>query len=188
MLDNRVMTRGDVIAAERCRFTPEIAELELFIAHHARIRRPTGLVLAGEIFNHEPLELVGFVDNIMRNAQRMRHAARICYCLGTATFVLRTGDTVLRPDFHSDADHVVALFAQKISGDAGVHSTAHSKKNALLLSVHSNAKVNVEKRPSNCRWVARASRALVSASRRNNLSFEFRLQGEKSAQKTVRDR
>jgi len=68
------------------------------------------------------------------------------------------------------------LFAQQISGDAGVHSTAHSKKNALLLSAHSNSKVNVEKRPSNCRWVARASRALVSASRRNNLSFEFRLQ------------
>jgi hypothetical protein len=34
MLDNRVMTRGDVIAAERCRFTPEIAELELSL-HHA---------------------------------------------------------------------------------------------------------------------------------------------------------
>jgi len=31
------------------------------------------------------------------------------------------------------------LFSQQISGDAGVHSTAHPKKNALLVWVHSNA-------------------------------------------------
>ena len=131
------MTRRDVIAAERCRFTPEIAELEFFIAHHARVRRPTGLVLAGEIINHDALELVGFINHVMRNTERMRHAARISDRLRTAAFVLRAGDAVLWPHFHRHADHVVALFAQQISGDAGVHSTAHAKKNTLFGFVHS---------------------------------------------------
>src|SRR5438552_11257031 len=139
MLDNRVMTRGDVIAAERFGLTPEIAELEFLVAHHAWIRRSTGLVLAGEIINHEPLELVGFIDNVMRNAEGIRHAARISDCLRAATFVLCTRDAVLRPDFHGDADDFVALLAQQISGNAGVYSTAHPKKNTLPFPAHSNA-------------------------------------------------
>ena len=89
MLDNRVMTRRDVIAAERCSFTPEIAELELFIAHHARVRRPPGLVFAGEIINHDALELIGLINNIMRNTEGMRYAARIGDRLRPAAFVLR---------------------------------------------------------------------------------------------------
>src|SRR6476660_7050343 len=76
---------------------------------------------------------------MMRNAQLMRHAAGISYCLRAATFVLRTGDAILWPDFHRDADDLVALFTQQISGDAGVHSTAHPKKNTLLVWIHSNA-------------------------------------------------
>ena len=89
MLDNRIMTRRDVIAAERCRFTPEIAELEFFVAHHAWVRRPTGLVFAGEIINHDTLELVSLVNHVMRNAERMRYAAGIGDRLRPAAFVLR---------------------------------------------------------------------------------------------------
>ena len=106
------MTRRDVIAPERCRFTPEIAELEFFVAHHARVRRPAGLVFAGEIINHDALELIGLINNVMRNTEGMRYAAGIGDRLRPAAFVLRAGDAVLRPDFHSDADHVVALLAQ----------------------------------------------------------------------------
>ena len=130
------MTGRDVIAAERCRFTPEIAELEFFIAHHARVRRAASLVFAGEIINHDALELIGLVNHVMRNAERMRYAARIGDRLRSAAFVLRARDTILRPDFHRHAYHVVALFAQQISGDAGIHSTAHAKKNALFSFVH----------------------------------------------------
>ena len=68
VFDDRVVTRRDVIAAERFRFFPEVPELELLIAHHARIRRSPGLVFAGKIIDHEPLELIGFVHDVMRKA------------------------------------------------------------------------------------------------------------------------
>src|SRR6476619_8609875 len=97
MFNDRVMTCCNIIAAERCRLTPKIAELEFFIAHHARVRRPTGLVLAGEVINHDALELIGFINNVMRNTERMRYAARISDRLRSAAFVLRSGDAVLWP-------------------------------------------------------------------------------------------
>src|SRR3954452_19626128 len=132
------MTRRDVIAAERRRFSPEIPELELFIAHYAWVRRPTGLVLAGEVINHDAFKLICFIDNVMRETERMRDAARIGYGLGTAAFVLRAGDAVLRPDLHRHADHVVALFPQQISSDAGIHSATHAKQDTRFRFVHRN--------------------------------------------------
>ena len=132
------MARSDVIAAECPGFAPKISELEFFIAHHARVRRPAGLILAGEIINHDALELIGLVNHVMWNAERMRHAARIGDRLRPAAFVLRSRDTILRPDLHRDADDVVALLAQQISGDAGVHSTAHAEQNTLFGFVHRN--------------------------------------------------
>src|SRR5437763_2803808 len=138
MLNDCIMTRRDVIAAERPGFTPEISELEFFIAHHARVRRPAGLVFAGEIINHDALELIGLVNDVMWNAERMRHAARIGDRLRSAAFVLRARDTILRPDLHRYANDFVALLAQKISGDAGVHSTTHAEQNTLFGLVHRN--------------------------------------------------
>src|SRR6266436_5375083 len=132
------MTRRDVIAAERPGFTPQIAELEFFVAHHARVRRPAGLVFAGKIINHDALELIGLVNDVMWNAERMRHAARIGDRLRSAAFVLRARDTILRPDLHRHANDFVALLAQQISGDAGVHSTAHAEQNTLTVSIHSS--------------------------------------------------
>src|SRR5712691_3740545 len=66
MFDDRVMSGRDVIATERVRFAPKISELEFFVAHYARIRRPAGLILAREIIDHGALELVRLIDNVMR--------------------------------------------------------------------------------------------------------------------------
>src|ERR1700736_5766349 len=68
VFDDRVMPGGDVIATERFGFLPKIAELQFLIAHYARIRRPTGLILAGKIIDDRALKLVRFIDNVMRNA------------------------------------------------------------------------------------------------------------------------
>ena len=136
ILNDRVVPCGNVIAAERLRFAPEITELDLLITHHTRVRRPTGLIFTGEIIDHEALELVRFINHVMRNAQRVRHAAGVRDRLRPATLVFRARDAILRPDLHGDADDVVALLAQKIAGDAGVHSTAHAEQNALFCCVH----------------------------------------------------
>src|SRR5438046_8613651 len=62
----------------------------------------------------------------------MRDAAHISNGLWPAAFVLRTRDAILRPNLHRYADDFIALFTQQISGHAGVYSTAHAEKNALL--------------------------------------------------------
>jgi hypothetical protein len=74
----------------------------------------------------------------MRNAERMRYAARIGNRLRSAAFVLRSRDTILGPDLHRYAYDFVTLLTQQISGDAGVHSTAHAKQNTLFRSLHRN--------------------------------------------------
>ena len=141
MFDDGVMARGDVIAAERLGLFPEIAELELLVAHHARIRRPAGLVFAGEIIDDQALELIRFIDDVMRKAQRVGHAARIGHGLRPAAFVLRARDAILRPDLHGHADDVVALLAQEITRHAGIDATAHAEKDALFACVHRAVKV-----------------------------------------------
>src|SRR6185369_11364781 len=128
MLNDRIMPRSDVIAAQCPGFAPEVPELEFFVAHHARVRRPASLVFADEIINHNALELICLVNHVMRDAERMRYAARISDRLWPAAFVLRSRDTILRPDLHRHADNFITLLAQQVAGDAGVHSTAHAKK------------------------------------------------------------
>src|SRR5262249_55416461 len=149
-------------------FAPEIAELEFFVAHHTRVRRPAGLVFTGEIINHNTLELVGLVNHVMWNPEGMRHAARICNRLWAAAFVLCSRDTILRPDLHCHTDDFVALLPQQIPGNAGVHSTAHAKKNALFGFIHSlqgvSAKRPCSQRPNNF------AKARISAKRRTSQS------------------
>ena len=60
----------------------------------------------------------------------MRNRARVGDGLRAATLVLGARDTILRPHFHRHTDDIVALFAQQIAGDAGVHATAHAKQHA----------------------------------------------------------
>ena len=68
MFDDRVVSGRDVIAAERFGFAPKIAELQFLIAHHTRIWRAAGLILAREIIDDRALELICFIDNVVRNA------------------------------------------------------------------------------------------------------------------------
>src|SRR5438552_10262831 len=70
----------------------------------------------------------------MGKTERMGNAARVCHRLRSATFVFSSRDTVLRPHFHRHSNDLVALLAQQITGDAGVHSTAHAQQNTLFPS------------------------------------------------------
>ncbi len=46
MLNDRVVSGGDVVRSQGGGLAPQIAKFEQFVAHHAGIRRATGLVLA----------------------------------------------------------------------------------------------------------------------------------------------
>src|SRR5947209_377482 len=126
------MAGGDEIAAEGFSFFLEITEFELFITHDAGIGSASRLVFAGEILDDRAFELVSLIHHVMGNAERMRDCSRVGHRLRTAAFVFRTGNAILRPHFHGYPHHVVASLAQKITGYAGIDSTAHTEKNALL--------------------------------------------------------
>src|SRR5881409_160997 len=94
MFNDGVMPRCDVVATQSRRFAPKITELDLLIAHHTRIWCAAGPVFAGEIINDQPLELVGLVNDVMRNAKGMRYTTRISDRLWPAAFVFRARDTI----------------------------------------------------------------------------------------------
>ena len=124
------MAGRDMGRSEGAGLGQQIAELELFVAHYAGIRRAAGAIFAGEIIDHHLLELVRLIDHVMGNAERMRDAAGIGHGLGAATFVLRAGDAILRPDLHGHTDHVVPLFLEQVSRDGRIDAAAHAEQDA----------------------------------------------------------
>src|ERR1700719_1550038 len=83
----------------------------------------------------------------------MRDCARVGHGLRPATLVFRTRNAVLRPYFHCHANDVVALFAQKIAGHAGVDSTAHAEQYAFSILVHRSEELRSIGRAVNVRWI-----------------------------------
>lgn len=106
------VARCDEICSELIRARDEGAELEFLIAHHARIGSASGFVFIGEVLDDLLLELLGFVDEIIRDAEFVANGARIHDGLGAAAFVFGPRHTVLGPQFESDTYDVVALFEQ----------------------------------------------------------------------------
>ena len=105
MVNDRVVSGGDEVGAERAGFCAEVAELEVFVAHYARVRCATFFVFAGEVIDDDFFEIVGLIDNIVGDAQLVGDAARIGDGRGAAAFVLSSGDAILRPDFHGHANN-----------------------------------------------------------------------------------
>ena len=130
MLDDGVVPGGDVLRADGARLGPEIAKLHLLVAHHAGVRRAAGFVFAGEVVDDQLLKLVRLIHHVVRDAQRVRDAARIGDRLRPAAFILGAGEAILRPDLHRHAHDIVTLLLQKIPGDAGIHASAHAQQDA----------------------------------------------------------
>ena len=71
------MAGGDVLRAELVGALDEPAELEVLVAHHARIRRAAGLVFLGEVLDDLALELRRFVNEVIGNAQLVADGAGV---------------------------------------------------------------------------------------------------------------
>ncbi len=131
------MSRRDEIRAELIRAVNQPAELQILIAHHARIRRAAGLVFVGEILDDVLLEFRRLVNQVIRNVELVADGARVGDGLRAAAFVLRAVHAILRPEFERDADDIVALLDQKRRRRRGINSSAHAADNALtLLRIH----------------------------------------------------
>ena len=131
------MSRGDEIRAELVRAVNEPAELQILIAHHARIRRAAGLVFVGEVLDDVLLEFRRLVNEVIRDVELVADGARVGDGLRAAAFVLRAVHAILRPELERDADDLVALLEQKRRRGGGINSSAHAADDALtLLRIH----------------------------------------------------
>src|ERR1043166_6096389 len=74
---SRKMARRNELRTKLVRPINEPAELEILIAHDARVRRAASLVFVGEVLDHLRLELFRFINQIIRNAELMTHCAGV---------------------------------------------------------------------------------------------------------------
>ena len=130
------MSGGNIMRAELVRPVNQPAELQILIAHHARIRRAAGLVFIGEILDDLLLKFGRLVNEVIRDAQLVADGARIGDGLRAAAFVLGARHAILRPEFERDADDIVALLEQKRRRRGGIDSSAHADDHPCFLTRH----------------------------------------------------
>ncbi len=131
------MSRRDEIRAELIRAVNQSTELQILIAHHARVRRAAGLVFVGEVLDDVLLEFCRLVNEVIRDVELVADGARVGDGLRAAAFVLRAVHAILRPEFQRDADDLVTLLDQKRRRRRGINSSAHAADDALtLLRIH----------------------------------------------------
>ena len=137
------MSGGDKIRAELIGAVNEPAELQVLIAHHARVRRAAGLVFVGEVLDDVLLEFRRLVNEVIRDVELVADGARVGDGLRAAAFVLGTIHAILRPELERDADDIVALLNQKRRRRRGINSSAHAADHPLtLLRIHSGTLYN----------------------------------------------
>ena len=131
------MSGRDEIRTQLIRAVNQSAELQILIAHHARVRRAAGLVFVGEILDDVLLEFRRFVNEVIRDVELVADGARVGDGLWAAAFVLGAVHAILRPELERDADDLVALLDQKRRRRRGINSSAHAADHALtLLRIH----------------------------------------------------
>ena len=131
------MAGGDEVRTKLVCAVNEPTELQVLVAHHARIRRATGPVFVGKVLDDVLLEIRRFVHEVIRHVELVADGTRVSDGLRAATFVLGAVHAVLRPELQRDADDVVALLNEQGRRGGGVHSSAHAADDALFfLTVH----------------------------------------------------
>ena len=107
--DIAIVSRGDIIGAQRERVFLERPEFDLAVAKNVGIGRSAALILLQEIRKHPFAVFFRKIDRIIRNADQIAHAPHVLVILlggAAAVFV------VLFPVDHKKSDDVVALLLQ----------------------------------------------------------------------------
>ena len=87
MLNAGEVARRDEVRAELIRASDKGTKFEFLIAHHARIGSAPGFVFVGEVLDNLFLELLGFVDEVVGDAEFVAYGACIHDGLWAAAFV-----------------------------------------------------------------------------------------------------
>src|SRR5262249_9118719 len=116
-----IMTGSERRGAELLRGLQQILELDLLVADHARHRRLAGKIAVGELAHDSLGEPRLVIEDIVRNAERLRHVSGILDILAGATGPLATDRFAMIVHLKRDADHVVALAFQKGRDHGGIN-------------------------------------------------------------------
>ena len=111
------MAGGDRVGVEPARAIQERRELQVAVAVHAGDGRPPRRVLADEIRQDALLELALEVDDVVRNAERARHAPRVVQVVDRAAAPEAEVSLPLVVQLHREADDLVPLRRELCGGD-----------------------------------------------------------------------
>ena len=121
-LDPCVVPRRHAGGAEALGAVEERGELQVAVAVGARHRRAARGVLADEVRDDGVLELALEVQDVVRDADRLRHAARIVEVVERAAAAESLPVAPLVVELHGQADHLVTLLGEQGRGDRGVYA------------------------------------------------------------------
>src|SRR6267143_117554 len=126
---DRVMPGRNRIAVERVGVIEEVPELREGVAAHAGNGRAPARVFGHEIVDHVVPEPVLEIEDVVWNAELVRHQLRVGDRVEGAAGTVGDGVAVTE-QLHRRADHVVTLFDEQGRGDRGIDAARHRNEHS----------------------------------------------------------
>ncbi len=140
------MSGGQQLGTDLSRRNQQLIELQMVIAQAARDRCAPGKILCDKGTHHVVLETLLLVYDVIRNAKRFGHAARVVNVVDGATTPLHrlrhalvTRQAALVPELQRESDDGVALLTEQRGDGGGVDSSGHCHGDGLLVIQQSNS-------------------------------------------------
>ncbi len=119
----------------------KLVELEVVVAERAGNRRAPGEILADKGAHHVLLEALLLVDDVVRNAEVLGHAARVVDVveraaaagLGGVGNAVLAGQAGLVPELQGEADNIVTVLGEDRRDRRGVDSSGHGNGDGFVL-------------------------------------------------------
>src|SRR5699024_835027 len=124
--DRGVVAGAHGIEAQHRGALQQGGELDPLVAAHARVRGAAGGVLGQEVLDHQVVEVVREVPDVVRDTDPVGRAAGVGGVLdGAAAAGAAAGLVAVLRQRHVHSDHLVAGLGRSGGGHGGVHTAAH---------------------------------------------------------------
>ena len=120
------------VGAEIARGLQKVGELDGLVARNARDRRLAGDIAFSERVDHRLAEPLLIVEHIVRDAERLGHAARVGDILAGAARAGAMRGRAMVVELQRHADDVVAFLLQEAGDDRGIHAAGHRDDDARV--------------------------------------------------------
>ncbi len=138
-----VVAGGDAPGAQPPGVVQECLELDLGVAQHVRVGRPSGGVFAQELGKHAFLVFRGKVDRLEFDAEHVRDGSRVDPVLaGGTVFAAAVLAIVILPVLHEQAGDGIALLLEQVCGDGGVDPPGEADDDGFQARVSAHKMLN----------------------------------------------